>query len=193
MVEILMNWNLDNHLTNFPNAAVVEQNNRLYGIWMIGNNYKRTSDYYGSYPPSYLKRVYSLFPDAKNILHIFSGRVNERNEGITVDIRKDVGAMVVANAKQLPFKNQFDLVISDPPYTKEDAKKYCGTCPSTATVMRELFKSVQPRGFVVWLCTHPPLYRKDMWDLVGIIGLHVGTNKRFRSVIILQRKQHETS
>lgn len=189
----MMNWNLKNHLTNFPNASVVEQNNRLYGIWMIGNNYKRTSDYYGSYPPSYLRRVYSLFPDAKNILHLFSGRVNDRNDGVTVDIRKDVGAMMVANAKQLPFKNQFDLVISDPPYTKEDAKKYRGTCPSTATVMRELFESVQPAGFVVWLCTHPPLYRKDMWNLAGVIGLHVGTNKRFRSVIIMQRKSYETS
>jgi hypothetical protein len=185
-----MTWNLKNHLTLFPNACVVEQDKRLYGIWMIGNNYKRTADYYGSYPPSYLNRVYSLFPDAKDILHLFSGKINDTN-GITVDIRKDLNVMVVANAKQLPFKNQFDLVIADPPYSKEDAKHYKGTAPSTAAVTRELFQSVQPGGFVVWLCTHPPLYRKDQWNLAGIIGLHVGTNKRFRSVIILQRKSDE--
>lgn len=181
-----MNWNISNHLVSFPNASIMEHNERLYGIWMIGNNYKRTADYYGSYPPSYLKRVYSLFPDAKDILHLFSGKLSNIS-GVTVDIRKDVGTMVVANAKQLPFINQFDLVIADPPYTKADAKKYLGTCPSTAMVMRDLFLAVQSKGFVVWLCTHPPLYRKDMWNLAGVIGLHVGTNKRFRSVIILQK------
>jgi len=56
----------------------------LYGIWQIGNYYKRKYDYYGSYPPSYLKRIYSLFPDKTKLLHLFSGAIddNESNDGI---------------------------------------------------------------------------------------------------------------
>ena len=182
-----MNYDIQNHLKEFPNAVVTEKQGRLYGIWMIGNNYKRTSNYYGSYPPSYLKRVYSLFPNKKSILHLFAGKVSDTT-GVTVDIRKDIGTSVVADAKHLPFVNQFDLVLADPPYTKVDAKQYKGHSPSTAAVMRELFVVVKKGGIVVWLCTHPPLYRKDMWNLLGVIGLHVGTNKRFRSVIIMEKK-----
>jgi hypothetical protein len=181
-----MNWNINNHIQNFPNVSITEKDNRIYGIWMIGNNYKRTSDYYGAYPPSYLKRVYSLFPDAKNILHLFSGKA-ETND-ITVDINPGLRPSVAANAKHLPFKsNIFDLVISDPPYTKADAQKYGTSSPSTSAVTRELAHVTKAGGIVVWLCTHPPLYRKADWELAGIIGLHVGTNKRFRSVIMLKR------
>ena len=41
----------------------------VMGIWGIGNNYKG-SGYHGSYPPGYLKRVMSMFPDAENITFI---------------------------------------------------------------------------------------------------------------------------
>lgn len=181
-------YSLTSHLEKFPQTCVVEKGSRLYGIWMIGNQYKRTSDYYGSYPPSYLDRVYSLFPNHRQVLHLFSGKVNSEI-GVRFDLREDVGADVVGDAhyisKYFP-EDTFDLVIADPPYSKEDAKEYGTSLPVSWKVLREVYPIVQPDGFVVWLSTKPPMYRGDMWKLAGLIGLHVGTNKVFRAVTILQ-------
>jgi len=45
-----------------------------YGVWRIGNNFRTTAKgFYGAYPPSYLERVHSMFPDADHVLHAFSG------------------------------------------------------------------------------------------------------------------------
>src|SRR5690606_4613682 len=43
------------------------------GTWMIGSCYKNPNKLYGAYPHGYLDRVHSMFPDARKILHVFSG------------------------------------------------------------------------------------------------------------------------
>ena len=64
-----------NYAKEFPKyPPVVVSHGWLYGIWMIGNNYSSKAKYYGEYPPSYLRRIHALFPDAKEILHLFSIR-----------------------------------------------------------------------------------------------------------------------
>ena len=181
-----MTPDIQNHLSQFPHAAIQLYENRLYGIWMIGNNYKRTANYYGSYPPLFLDRVYSLYPTATSILHLFSGSLPPNTPGTRLDIQGSPD--IKANAKFLPFApNSFDLVIADPPYSATDAKRYKTSNPSSATVMRELHPMCSKNATVIWLCTNPPLYRKTQWSLSGIIGLHVGTNKRFRAVIIMDK------
>jgi hypothetical protein len=56
---------------------VVREQDRdvLYATWLLGNDYRVKSQYYGGYPKGYLPRVMALFPDAKGtaILHVFSG------------------------------------------------------------------------------------------------------------------------
>lgn len=184
-----MRFDLIKHREQFPHSCVFEQNERIYGIWMIGNYYKRTADYHGSYPPSYLKRVLSMLPniDANNILHLFSGKVN--SPGITFDVKPELHPDLVGDAHKISEyfpPNRFDLVLADPPYTKRDASIYGTSLPTTWKVMRGLYEIVKPGGLVVWLCTSPPLYRKEMWSLKGLIGMHVGTNKVFRSVVFME-------
>jgi len=48
-------------------------------MWMLGNNYSNHSAYYGAYAPQYLRRVLSMFPDAKKTLHLFSGSLPPGN------------------------------------------------------------------------------------------------------------------
>ncbi len=53
----------------------------IYATWFGGADYKAKGGkdpmtgepYYGQYPAGYLERVFSMFPDAKRILHLFSG------------------------------------------------------------------------------------------------------------------------
>lgn len=182
---------VQNHLLEFPNVAITEKNGRVYGIWMEGNYYKRKVPYHGSYPPSFLRRVRSMFPSARNILHLFSGVVEKQAGEITVDINPaltpDVCCDVHELSKHLPA-GSVELVIADPPYDKKHADIYGTMMPKTHIVMQELYKVVQEGGYVVWLCTKPPLYRKMQWNLAGVIGLHTGTNRVFRAIIILRRK-----
>lgn len=188
-------YNIANHQKTFPHAALTIQDNRLFGVWMIGAYYKRTAPYHGSYPPTFLKRVKSLFPDNTKILHLFSGMVKKEPGETTFDINPKLGPDVYGNAEELSRyfpSNFFNLVISDPPYSSKDAAIYGTKMPRTFKVMQELAKIVTIGGYVVWLCTSPPLYRKIEWDLKGIIGLHTGTNRVFRCVVIMQRRRDDS-
>jgi len=162
---------------------------RIYGIWQIGHNYQRKEGYYGEYPPSYLERVYALFPDKHRILHLFSGTVRDK-QGITFDINPNLNPDVVGDVRDLLkyfSKGQFDLVIADPPYEKRDFERY-GTKPfSKAKVVRDVAYITEPGGFLVWLDTIVPIYSKELWKLSGHILLLTGTNRRVRVVTIWER------
>ncbi|GAG18354.1 unnamed protein product, partial [marine sediment metagenome] len=59
------------------------------------------------------------------ILHPFGGKAEF---GIRVDLKPEVNPDVIADAHNLPFKNNvFSAVISDPPYNDEYSKKLYGT------------------------------------------------------------------
>jgi hypothetical protein len=179
-----------NHKAQFPNSCVIEENDRIYGIWMIGNNYKRTVEYYGAYPPSYVKRVKSLLPNKKRILHLFSGMVKKERGETTFDCNPRLGPDVYGNAHNLTNyfeSNSFALVLADPPYSKADAEVYGTKVPSSARVMNELYTILESNGMVVWLSTRIPMYKKIQFKLAGIIGLHTGTNRLFRAVTFLEK------
>ena len=60
--------------TGFPTSLFVAADGRVVGTWIMGNDYRVKSTYYGGYPAGYLKRVRALFPDKRKVLHLFSGR-----------------------------------------------------------------------------------------------------------------------
>lgn len=61
---------------NYPPLAV--HGEWVYGIWEIGANYRATNPIYGAYPPSYLRRVHSMFRSAQRVLHLFSGGLTQK-------------------------------------------------------------------------------------------------------------------
>ncbi len=181
----------------------------LAGTWMIGNNYRRTNDLYGAYPPSYLKRVHSMFPDARKLLHLFSGglrfadayqaaypNVGPFMEGYRIELVDSKGwdegrcPTYQGDVVQLPddWSGVFDLVLADPPYSADDAKKYGVKMPNLAKVMREAARVTKPGGNLVWLSTAFPMYRSDQWKLWGTIQLLRSTNHRVRGVFIFERQ-----
>ena len=181
---------VQNHLKLFPHSSLHVHEGRLYGVWMIGNNYKRKKGYYGEYPPSYLERVKSLFPHVKEVLHLFSGSVDEG--GVCFDVNPELEPDICGDAERLTdyfLENSFDLVLADPPYSKKDAEEYGTKYPNKAKVMRELHSVVSPGGVLVWLDTRRPIYRRDMWDFVGLIALDCGTNRLLRGVFLFTPKK----
>ncbi len=161
----------------------------VYGVWMIGNYYKREHGFYGEYPPSYLKRVSSLFRGDGEILHLFSGVIAQET---TFDIDESLAPDVVGNANRLSEyfpNNSFDLIFADPPYSKEDAKKY-GTekeYPNKRIVLHQCYKIAREGCYLVWLDLSIPIYKKIEWEMVGSIALLTGTNRRIRIVSIFRK------
>jgi len=156
------------------------------GIWVLGNDY-RGSGYYGAYPPNYVKRVMSMFPDASNVLHLFSGSLPTGNY-TRFDLKED--ADVVGDAHELSFYFEpatFDLILADPPYSQEDAEHYGTPLISRNRVVTECAAILEPGGYLVWLDQVLPMFRKDTLFLCGLFGIVRSTNHRFRVASIFRR------
>lgn len=197
----------DDAFPDYP--ALAESKGWLSGTWIIGNNYRATNPLYGAYPPSYLKRVHCMFPVALRVLHLFSGgltvvaaaeawpafyqaSIMPRGLHLVDSKGPDEGRYPThqGDVTALPafWKNNFDLVLADPPYSADDAKRYGVKMPNIPKVMREAARVTRPGGNLVWLSTTFPMYRSDQWKLWGTIQLLRSTNHRVRGVFIFSRQ-----
>ncbi len=156
----------------------------LWGIWSIGNNYKG-SGYYGSYPPRYVDRVMSMFPDAENILHLFSGSLTKEVEGDRFDVNPNVEPDIVGDAHKLSeiVTKKYDLILADPPYSEEDALHYGTAMVNRNKIVAECSLVLEEGGFLIWLDQVLPMYRKDTLERCISIGVERSTNHRFRQVV----------
>ena len=192
MSELTWEARINNYVlkTKYPKSLFVGEDGRVVGTWIMGNNYRVKSKYYGGYPAGYLKRVKALFPDKTNVLHLFSGKVDtEIMPGTTVDLNPNMNPDILDDAQSLenvPVK-EFDLILADPPYSIEDSEHYGPTMVKRNKVMKALGKKAKGGTHVVWLDQVLPMYRKDEWKLVGIIGMGKSTNHRFRVVTIFKK------
>ena len=156
----------------------------LMGVWVLGNLYKKASNYYGAYPGNYLKRVHALFPDKPRPLHLFSGTVQH---GIAVDINPTLHPTVAADCRALPFvEGAFDWVVADPPYSAKDAENYCTPMIARGPVVKEIRRVMQRGGYLCWLDTGRPMYSKLQWKQVGAVMVLVSTNTRARCLSIFE-------
>lgn len=188
-----MNWEqrIENYarVTGFPKCLFIGEDGRVVGTWIMGNDYRVKSSYYGGYPAGYLRRVRALFPDKQNVLHLFSGKVDlSEFPGDTVDINAELSPTYVDDAQSLesvPLEN-YDLVLADPPYSVEDCDHYGTSMVKRNRVMRAL-QRLKPGAHVVWLDQVLPMYRKDIFTPEAVIGMWKSTNHRFRGITIFRR------
>ena len=168
---------------------------KMYGVWVMGNNYSNPTRYYGAYPCGYLKRLLCMFPDLKKRMMLFSGSLPKGNY-VRVDInpanKPDV--CVDANYLQKGFrvkggKHSFDLICADPPYSKEAAENYGYPMINRKAVVAECAKVLRPGGWLAWLDTTLPMFRKDVLEFRGLIGLSVSTNHVFRMTAFFQKRR----
>jgi hypothetical protein len=175
--------------TKFPRSLFVAEDGRVVGTWIMGNDYRVQTGYYGGYPAGYLRRIKSMFPDKRRVLHLFAGKVDlTALPGDTVDIKSDLSPTYVDDAQKLqsvPLAD-YDLVLADPPYSVEDCERYQTTMIKRNTVMAAL-AGLSAGAHVVWLDQVLPMYRKDTFAIEAVIGMVRSTNHRFRMVTIFKR------
>lgn len=190
--------------TGFPVSLSIGQDGRVFGIWVMGNNYQVASTYYGGYPHGYLQRMKGLFLDKKRVLHLFSGEVDlSIMPGDTVDLKPNEPVPFSAGAwtpnpphnhyvddaqtlKLVPVE-QYDLVMADPPYSVEDCEHYGTSMVKRNKVMDALGQRLQPGAHVVWLDQVLPMYRKADFEVEAYIGMVKSTNHRFRVITIFRK------
>jgi hypothetical protein len=161
----------------------------LYAVWVIGNDYRNKTEFYGSYPPSFLDRVMALFPDATpdQTLHVFSGSLPP-GPYTRCDLRQP--AELQCSVYDLPtvaVGRTWQLVIADPPYTAADAMKYETPPVNSRLAFQALASVVPPGGFLPWLDTKWPMHSKRQWLTVGRILVQRSTMHRVRVCTIFQR------
>jgi len=188
-----LNQRLENYsaTSGFPGTLFIGADGRIYGTWVMGNNYRVKSSYYGGYPPTYLRRIKALFPDKESPLHLFSGQVDLTElPGTTVDSNPDLKPDILDDAHRLenvPLAD-FDLVLADPPYSVEDCDHYQCTMVKRNVVMRALGQGLRKGAHVVWLDQVLPMYRKADFNVIAYIGMVKSTNHRFRVITIFEKK-----
>jgi hypothetical protein len=193
--EMKLTWKerIENYeaITKFPGALFVAGDGRIVGTWIMGNDYRVRSGYYGGYPAGYLKRIRALFPDKKKVLHLFSGAVDlSAMPGDTVDSNGECNPTFVDDAQRLtkvPVE-RYDLVLSVPPYSVEDCEHYQTTMVKRNVVMKALGARLKKGAHVVWLDQILPVYRKDPFEMEAVIGMVKSTNHRFRVITIFRRR-----
>ena len=208
----------DNYNAAFPKRVPLSHaGGMIGGCFMIGACYKNPNQLYGAYPHGYLERVHSMFPETKKILHVFSGGLTQDmaiaaawpETAARIANRQDPGYDWMCKAMELvdlggegrhpttecsvealpaDWDGQFDLVLADPPYSKEDAQLYGPPMYNCRKVMAELHRVTRVGGTLVWLDTSWPMHRKDMWKTFATIGLVRSTNHRMRLVSMFERQ-----
>lgn len=176
--------------TKMPRSLFVGEDGRIVGTWIMGNDYRVKTGFYGGYPAGYLKRVKALFPDKSRALHLFSGKVDlAAFPGDTVDINADHQPTFVDDAQRLESVplGGYDLVLADPPYSVEDCERYQTTMIKRNAVMRALGR-LSPGAHVVWLDQVLPMFRKNTFSIEAVIGMVKSTNHRFRVVTVFRRE-----
>jgi len=177
----------------FPPSRFMIDDRWAHATWVTGNNYKG-SGYYGAYPPGYVKRVYSMFPDPQRILHLFSGSLTDNDvfksfsSVSRLDLNPQYQPDYVRDAENTELAdNQFNLIMADPAYSKEDAEHYGRPLCNRNKVLAECHRMLTIGGYLVWLDQSQPMYSKIYWNWVGVVSVFRSTNHRVRAAFFFQR------
>ena len=164
------------------------QNERwTYGVWYCGTSWTKVR-LHGQYPPTFLRRALALFPAAHDVLHCPSGTLTSH---LTVDRIYDGIRVpnIVADAGALPLRSEsLDLVLSDPPYTRQDSLKYgCSPFPMRH-FLEESHRVLRVGGCLGMLHTSYPSYARKHWKLCGLIAVVTGFARATRMFSILRKQ-----
>lgn len=175
-----------------PRLVREQDRDVLYATWLLGNDYRNPTGFYGAYPPGFLDRVLALFPDHTHqpLLHVFSGSLPAGNY-LRCDSRKEAEYRCSVYALPDMVDRTFRLIVADPPYSRADAVKYGTPMIDRRKALAALAVITEPGGFCAWLDTTWPMHRKAEWLTVGRIAIVRSTNHRVRLVSLFERTQAE--
>lgn len=180
---------------SWPTLVQEQDRDVIYATWVLGQDYRNKTQLYGAYPPDYVKRITTLFPDRQSTLHCFSGVLPEGEDYWRLDLVNRTGDTAdkgfvqgsVYDVASIFKRIEFDLIVADPPYSEADAVKYDTPMVKRIEAMAALAKVTMKGGHLVWLDQTWPIHSKEQWVTVGRITVIRSTNHRVRLASIFQR------
>lgn len=129
----------------------------------------RKNKYPGGFPLHFEKKLWRLLGEPRKVLHPFGGMAEI---GDRVDIKPEVNPTWIGDAHNLDMikSNTYDLVILDPPYDNEQAKKLYNTPPLKYKIyISEAMRVCRIGGKVAvyhWVWTPRPVNGKYVYRIV---------------------------
>jgi hypothetical protein len=189
-----MNWpdRIENYHRQIGKPYLGYAKGWCYGTWVMGNSYRKRTNYYGAFQGNFIKRVAALFPDRKRVLHLFSGKVDTAafpGDTLDTDPRLNPTFCVSAETCDGVDLSSYDFVLADPPYSVVDAEYYYGKCMVNRNkVMATLSNGLPAGAYIAWLDQVQPMYRKASVKLEAEIGISGSTNHRVRMLFVWRRQ-----
>lgn len=144
------------------------------------------------YPRGFLERALSLFNGVTHVLHCPSGTLGNLPKGhVTVDLISDNARQphIRANAASLPFADcRFDLILSDPPYSENDAKKYGTPVFPEQQFLREAFRVLRFGGYLGVLHKYEMQVPIARLKRVALLAISLGNHKELRTFAIYRKE-----
>jgi len=163
----------------------------IYGVWYCGKKFKK-AQLYGEYPATFFRRIKAMFSEIEEskFLHLFSGTMGQ-DYGVTLDgsneFKPDITHILTKEAP-LPFKdNSFEVVLADPPYSKEHALNYGLPYPPPELILKEAMRVLRPDGYFLFLHTMYPSYNRKEIKLIGLIAIITGFKSVTRLLSIFKK------
>jgi len=148
--------------------------------------------YHGVYPVDFLPRVYTFLevkPDW-TITHLFAGTVKPIYPNETrVDLNPRVGPDLLEDATHTSIaSNSQQLVLTDPPYDRENAAVYGYPFPGMKKVAVEAARITMPGGFFGILAWYPiPRAWTGLRFRTAVITISEGSLMRYRGLSLFQK------
>lgn len=147
---------------------------------------------FGEFPQKFLEFALRALgsPALSRVLHVCSGSIGPDAGGVRVDIRHEQLPDVVADGRNLPFRDSvFEAALIDPPYCVEYAAELYGTdYPRPSHLLREAARVVRPCGrigFLHWIVPFP----HPGCSIASTTGVTSGTGYRIRAFTVLVKEQ----
>lgn len=163
-------------------------------LWILG---RPKVKYYGAYPGGFLSRARALLgvrPEDP-VLHVCSGKVREYPyagvgpNDMTLDGNAALAPdFVIDVTTDAPLPPGFAAILTDPPYTAEDALHYEGGLPfpSSSALMKKCLEAVAVGsrvGMLHYEWPACPAFARE----VAVVGVTTGRRQRMRHFVVMEK------
>ena len=154
----------------FVRTKDIFRTTKCFGAWSFTKNKKH---YAGAFPNGFLKWIKEMGWHYGKVCHLCSGTV-EDDGSFRVDIKSEVKPDLVADGRSTRLPDgKFDVVIIDPPYSLDLAKKLYNTEESFAGIdafTKEAARITKKGGLIVTLSYQIPKRLKEA-EFIAVCGI----------------------
>lgn len=157
----------------------------FWSLHLPRKTYREGTNYYGTYPEGFIKKIESLGVVERPVVELCSG-MSEYGD-VRVDINPESKATLIRDARQTQLENDYAATtIIDPYYSEEDFHKANQNHVSVYEFIKEAMRITRRGGHIMVLHTKPPRKPKQC-SLIAIIAISMGPDRYLRMLQVWKK------